>query len=75
MSDSNETANSVVADIMRVVAGGDARAWSHALVTLEHVNVGVFLALRKLQGWPDTEMDAYHRTMIAAVRQRLSKST
>lgn len=31
--------------------------WSQALVILESVNVGMLLALRKLQGWPDTATD------------------
>ncbi len=70
----NETATKAVSDIMHAVADGTPAGWSRALVILESVNVGVLLAVGKLQNWPPEAMDAYHRALIAAVRQRIAKS-
>lgn len=70
----NKAAKEAVATIMHAVNDGGG-SWSAAFVILESVNVGVLLALQKMEHWPADTTDTYHRAMIAAVRQRLNKST
>jgi hypothetical protein len=68
----NKSLLPIVSSIVKptIDAGG---SWSAVLVVLESVVTGVMLTLGELEGWNAAEREAYLRTVVAAVRQRMAK--
>ena len=67
----NSLAGKIVKSIVQPVIESGGK-FSDVLVLLESVNVGVLLALEKLDNWPTEHRRAFHAALYEAVDARLT---